>query len=1005
MEVVNETRHHRGRMKSNSTLGEQPSRQVRDTGLEIFNDNDLIPNKTGWNSRRQTLVVQAAYNWIRFWQRRWRRGWYSHYWIALLSIGGTTLAASTTTYWSYDAARRSILEQVQENMQLKVEQSADRIDRTLAERSEDLTAIATTTELRLQLTEIVNRLREVSGSHAFIINDRGLPAIASGSNLLPEDIAASEGQLFSQMRAATTQFPTETQGIERVQLQGQWYYLTHVAFQQTDGALALIVPAEAIESELQGLHWLVVIVAGLLAAAPLSSLYWVRASLTARVLQEQESLLNRLTARIRASLELEEILQTTVEEVAKLLEVERVAFCWYDPRHGTLQNWWEYTQKSHLSARLSQIQQYEAQKIHRSERATQCFFVPVPVEGESPGYLILSQAAPWSPTPSEKELLGLVANQLAIAITQSRLYSQTRQQVKRFAHALDESALVAIADERGIVTHINHRLCQLLQYERDEPIGQHHRLFELGNVSSKLLREIYSTLARQQVWKGEVNLLAKGGGTNHWLDLTIFPFTDNGSIPSQYLAVGFEIDQRKQAEANLRHNAYHDELTGLPNRTALMERLDRAIAQRSRHAIAPHPQRQDALFALLFLDLDRFKAINDSLGHLMGDRLLVEIARRLQMCARPVDLLARFGGDEFIFLLDNLSDIEEAIRVAECIQNCLRFPLNLNGYEVFTTTSIGIAISSTRYQQPEEILRDANIAMYQAKAQNRGGYVLFDRGMHDRAIDLMQIECDLRRAVDGTSEFQLYYQPIVCFKTSRVIGFEVLVRWQHPERGWISPSTFIPVAEETQLIVPLGEWVLLEACQQLRRWQDQFSPALPLTLSVNFSGVQLVQADLMERIDRILGAIGLTGRGLKIEITESVMMTNLDAVKAWLKHLRSRQIQVSIDDFGTGYSSLSYLSSLSIDTLKIDRSFIKRITRDRGTLEGRDRENVQIVQAIVSLAHNLGMDVVAEGVETELQKQQLQALGCDCGQGYYFSPPLSSEEATALLARRFWGAS
>jgi diguanylate cyclase (GGDEF)-like protein/PAS domain S-box-containing protein len=960
-------------MKFNSTMTGQPSRPTRDIGLEILTVNYLTPSKMRLNSQWQKSIVLQAYNWIRFWQRRSRRGWHFGHWIALLSIGGTSVAASGAAYLSYNTARRLILQQGQENVQLKVQQSAREIDRLLAERQKNLAAIAKNRELRQSLAAIVNRLRYGSGSYAFLLNERGIPLISSQEDTARGAIA-SPNQWQPKM---------VWEGLKQIQLQGQRYYLARNSLQQANGAIALIVPAENLKSPLGGLNLLAVVAGGLLFAASIAELGLVRASLAARASAAQERLLNRLTERIRASLDLEEILQTTVEEVAKLLDVERVAFCQYDPQQGTLQNWWEYSRKPQSRSLQVELEWENQAEQNPGPRAKQCFFVPVPGSSESPGYLILSQAAPWFPTAAEKELLETVANQLAIAITQSRLYSQTQQQVQRFAHALEQAALVVITDEEGRITRINDRFCQLFQYNREELIGQHYRLLQFCRPSTQLLRELYSTLARKQVWKGEVNLMTKAG-VNYWLDTTIFPFVSNSGIPPQYLAVGFDISPRKQAEARLRHNAYHDELTGLLNRTALMEHLERAIAQSQQPRGYP--------FALLFLDLDRFKAINDSLGHPIGDRLLAEISRRLETCLRPTDIIARFGGDEFIILLKGIRREEEAVRVAACIQNSLQIPLNLSGYEVFTTTSIGIALSAARYQQPEEVLRDANIAMYRAKAQNPGGYVVFDREMHARAIDLMQMECDLRRAVDTPSEFHLYYQPIVALNTGRIVGFEVLVRWQHPERGCILPGTFIPVAEETQLIVPLGEWVLLEAGRQLRLWQDQFSPSLPLTLSVNFSGVQLVQADLMERIDRILGAIALTGQGLKIEITESVMMTNLEAVKAWLKHLQSRQIQVSIDDFGTGYSSLSYLSSLPINTLKIDRSFIKRMTRAR--------ENLQIVQAIISLAHNLGMDVIAEGVETEFQQQQLQALGCDCGQGYYFSQPLSCEEATALLAQQ-----
>ncbi|HMF56180.1 MAG TPA: EAL domain-containing protein, partial [Pyrinomonadaceae bacterium] len=386
--------------------------------------------------------------------------------------------------------------------------------------------------------------------------------------------------------------------------------------------------------------------------------------------------------------------------------------------------------------------------------------------------------------------------------------------------------------------------------------------------------------------------------------------------------------------------------------------------------------------------LDRFKVINDSLGHMVGDQLLVGIARRLEVCLRPGDTVARLGGDEFTILLEDLSDATDAIEIAQRIQRELTVPFNIGGHEVFTTTSIGIAPSSIGYDRAEDILRDADTAMYRAKMLGKNRYEVFDKAMHDRAMNLLQMETDLRRAVDR-QEFFLEYQPIVELKTGKVHGFEALVRWQHPERGMISPLDFIPVAEENGLIIPLGKWVLREACQQLRRWQEQLSDNSSFNLSVNLSSRQFSQPDLVEQIAETIKETAVNPKGLKLEITESMVMENIDTAVDMLMRLRSLNVEISLDDFGTGYSSLSYLHRFPINTLKIDRSFVSRMTESS--------ENAEIVRTIATLARSLEMDVVAEGIEKERQFEQLKALNCEYGQGYLFSEPVAYDEAFRLL--------
>lgn len=435
------------------------------------------------------------------------------------------------------------------------------------------------------------------------------------------------------------------------------------------------------------------------------------------------------------------------------------------------------------------------------------------------------------------------------------------------------------------------------------------------------------------------------------------------------------------ANVRLREMALHDALTGLPNRALFIDCLQQAIAN-----IKDSTNQE---FAVLFLDCDRFKVVNDSLGHLVGDELLIAIAHRLKNFIQPDDILARLEGDEFAILLHEIPSLQAATQRASEILDNFSLPFQLTRHEVFINVSIGIALSGTQHSKPEDLLRDADTAMNHAKASGKAQYQVFDSAMHDAALQLLQLEIDLRRAINQ-QEFIVHYQPIVGIRTGKIFGFEALVRWLHPQKGLISPGLFIPVAEETGLICQLGYYVLREACRQLCAWQAQQLVDYPLTMSVNLSTRQFAQPNLIEQIDEILQETQINPRYLKLEITESALMDNTRTTATALQELRDRGIQVSIDDFGTGYSSLNYLHRLPVDTLKIDGSFINLIDSDGKKLE--------LVRAIVGLAWNLGMDVVAEGVETSKQLSQLKALKCEFAQGYFFSKPLEANKVVSLLA-------
>ncbi|WP_055074509.1 EAL domain-containing protein [Pseudanabaena sp. 'Roaring Creek'] len=445
-----------------------------------------------------------------------------------------------------------------------------------------------------------------------------------------------------------------------------------------------------------------------------------------------------------------------------------------------------------------------------------------------------------------------------------------------------------------------------------------------------------------------------------------------------------EIAERLQVQERLLHLALHDVLTGLPNRTWFMKRLEQILQQ----AI----QQSGSHFAVLFLDCDRFQAVNDSLGHLVGDQLLVSIARRIQLCLRPGTMLCRLGGDEFAILLQDTEKYADAIKTADDILRELAAPFQISEYQVFTNVSIGIVMGNGVYRQPEHILRDADTAMYQAKANGKARYQVFEQTMHNLALYNFQLESDLRHALER-QELEAYYQPIVNSISNEITSFEALVRWNHPEKGLVVPNKFIPIAEETGLVIAIDLFVLHQACQQLRIWRDAGIVKHSLTMNVNLSVKHFMSFDLLEQIDRVLEETGIDGDSLRLEITESDIMENAEFAGKIIAQLHDRHIQLSIDDFGTGYSSLSYLHRLPINHLKIDRSFVMRI--------GKNGKNTEIIKAIIALAKSLDMFTIAEGVETQEQLAQIRELHCDFCQGYLFSRPVNAEAAQNLLLTGF----
>ncbi|WP_236142486.1 putative bifunctional diguanylate cyclase/phosphodiesterase [Nostoc sp. CMAA1605] len=448
-----------------------------------------------------------------------------------------------------------------------------------------------------------------------------------------------------------------------------------------------------------------------------------------------------------------------------------------------------------------------------------------------------------------------------------------------------------------------------------------------------------------------------------------------------------EVAERKQAELKLLHQAFYDALTGLPNRSFFMNRLT--------HVVNYSQLRPDYMFAVLFIDLDDFKFINDSLGHAYGDQLLLIVAQRIKDCLRTIDLPARLGGDEFTVLLEGISGVKDVIDVVEQLQESLSRKITLAGQEVFTKASIGIALSSTGYEQPEDLLRNADLAMYQAKAKENSSYQVFDSDMHVQVLVRLQLETALRQAIER-KEFQIYYQPIVSLATGKLTGFEALLRWLHPQKGIISPEEFISVAQESGLIVKIDQWVLYEVCSQVKEWQERFSlksvnpRESALTISVNLCNPQFSQSSLLSYVDQVLKRTKLDAQSLKLEITESVIMENGDKAILVLKEIRNLGIQLAIDDFGTGYSSLGRLHQFPINELKIDRTFVSG--------KNTSRVNLEIVETIIILSKKLGISVTAEGIETEEQLAFLKKMKCEYGQGYFFSKPLDKSAAENLIA-------
>ncbi len=590
-------------------------------------------------------------------------------------------------------------------------------------------------------------------------------------------------------------------------------------------------------------------------------------------------------------------------------------------------------------------------------------------------------------TERDIELLSSAAGQIAVAIQRKRSedtlrsseanFRKSEAKLRTLIASMNEGLTQVDNDE--VIEFANARLCEMTGFRREEMVGR--TTFDLFfDDEGRRIIERENLQRKKGVSSQYEARIRKKSGEMMWVLISGAPVTNEAGVVTGTLGMFMDISERKRAEDQLLHDAFHDGLTGLANRALFMDHLRMTVERcKSRHS---NP------YAVLFLDYDRFKVVNDSLGHAEGDELLKQIARRLELWTRTGDLVARLGGDEFVILLTEMLEPEDAIQVAERIQEDLKEPFDLNGRDLFISASIGIALSIDGFRTAEDMLRDADIAMYRAKSTGRARHQVFTEAMRIQATTRLQLETELRHALEH-NEFEVHYQPILNLVTQAIKGFEALVRWHHPERGFISPEEFIPTAEESGLILPLGRWILRESCRQMRIWQESLPHAESLVISVNLSAKQFLQTDLAEQVVEALESSGLPSRCLKLEITESYLIENSDKAVKVMNRLRDIGVELSLDDFGTGYSSLSYLHRLPVNSLKIDRSFISQMSESE--------EHGEIVRTIVRLAQNLKMDVIAEGIETAEQLDQLNELNCGFGQGYLFARPMDAEMAEEFI--------
>ena len=745
---------------------------------------------------------------------------------------------------------------------------------------------------------------------------------------------------------------------------------------------------------------------------------------------EQERTVNDIIKLLRQSFEIDSLFPLALEDISVLLEADYGAITRYDP---TDQHWRyvaEYGHLEHYPAYLNQappdtenpvaalLQQGQVICINDSGTLADpihqhlaqflpgaWLIVPLQINQRTWGSLTLRKSQPhWIP---EAVSIGVrIADQLAIGIYQAELFQSARAELEKrqqtelalraqesFFKSLYEQATLGIAfcQSDGQILQINAKYCAITGYSEREL--QTMTLIQLTHPDDRWMNQEFCA-ALDHTESSECSTdqrYLRRDGSIVWVSLTLSVIRDERGNFRVLAALIQDISDRKQleaerqqAESRLRHNALHDALTQLPNRNLLMTQLERALERMRR---PPHHQ-----FAVLFLDLDRFKLVNDSLGHLAGDHMLIMVARRLSDLVRPGDLVARLGGDEFVILLETVSGPTDVLAVTDRLLQTLRQPLQLEQREVCATASIGIVIGSLGYRNATELLRDADIAMYRAKANGKNSYALFDPTLHQQVTERLQLEQDLRQAI-AQQQLELYFQPIINLCDGAIWCLEALMRWRHPDRGLVSPDHFIPIAEETGLIVMLDQWAIHTACHQLKQWQQRYPAAQQLSVSVNLSAQDLHLPDITSDIRTALAESGLAGKHLVLEITESLLVSDTPQILELLEELQQLSVKLAVDDFGTGYSSLSYLHRFPFSALKIDQSFTSNMKL--GSV------NQEIIETIVTLSDRLGMVAIAEGGETLDQLRHLQRVGCEYSQGYHFCKPVPAEQLEPWLQSPF----
>jgi diguanylate cyclase (GGDEF)-like protein/PAS domain S-box-containing protein len=585
----------------------------------------------------------------------------------------------------------------------------------------------------------------------------------------------------------------------------------------------------------------------------------------------------------------------------------------------------------------------------------------------------------------DQEFASSVADLAAVTLeaAERRRVEETLREERNFTDAVLDSTdlLMVVLDPGGRIVRMNRAAGHLTGFSDQEILGRVFWEAFATPEDAETIREIVATPPSEAKGNQHEHSWVTRHGARPFIAWSITPLMGKEGAVHHSVITGIDISQRKALEEQLIHDAFHDSLTGLPNRALFLDRLGMVLRQTIRRRVHK--------FGVLFIDMDRFKIINDSLGHLVGDQFLIDIARRLEKCVRPGDTVARFGGDEFTILVDDVKSVADCTLVAARIHKQLSAPVRVSGQDVFTTASIGIAMSETGYERAEDVLRDADIAMYRAKALGGASHEVFDRSMHSRAVDLLRMETELRRAIER-GEFQVFYQPVVTIAEGRITGFEALIRWNHPERGLVPPAEFIRMSEDTGMIIELDRFVLREACRQLKDWRTRIPDTEKLSVSVNLSVKQFARPDLADVVRAAIREFGLDPEALRLEITESVLLESSPSATSQLEQLHGEGFRLYLDDFGTGYSSLSYLHRFPVHTLKIDRSFVGGMKPDGGGHE--------IVRTIVALAQNLDLHVIAEGVETAMQRDALRELRCEFAQGFMYSKPVDPKKAEALLA-------